>query len=222
MQLILANCAVVMVTDGPPLHVNHDFLVSRQIIPADFQKIGSINTPVVSQIDYKNGFRLTTESNRIIFRSLKQDHNIEDDNEQNNKNRIQLLKTIISQYIKEFAYLCYKQMGINFYFIKPNLQYDSFIDKILKTNSSYLDFENNKAAVQNINLSYSVKGRQFNIAVSRQSQETDSSSPGQSRFVSLFHINVHYPNKYADNKALIAEEIEENYMKLKNFLEKLT
>ena len=133
---------------------------------------------------------------------------------------LKLLKNIASKYIKLFEYIKYQAIGINFDFIMENLQYNSFVEKIIKQDN-HLSFEDNKGEVRSIDLSYNLKGKQFNVKVIRvesRPQHTDPQNTLQN-FVPLFKINIHYPDNYAENKATVVEELEENYNRSKNFIE---
>lgn len=215
MQSILINSSIVLVTQDTVPSVNHDFLVNKKIIPENFQKKNnSISTPVISQIHYNNGFTIVAEPKRILIQ-----FQIPSTDESKNLNNLKLLKSIVSKYIKLFEYIKYQAIGINFDFIRENLQYSSFIKKIIKQDN-HLNFEDNKGEVRSIDLSYNLKGKQFNIKVIRvesRPQQADLQSAFQ-KFVPLFKINIHYPGDYAENKATIVEEIEESHNRSINFI----
>ena len=215
MQLILINCSVVLVTQDHVASVNHEFLVNQKIIPESFQKKGnSFNTPVVSQIYYSNGFSIISEPNKTLFQFL-----IPNINESDNLSNVNILKDISSKYIQLFN-IQYRAVGINFDFIRDKLTYNSFIEQFVKSDNPHLKFENNTGAVHSIDLSYSLKGKQFNIKV-RKVERTKRNAQLQKTahdFVPYFKVNVHYPGDYADNKVTIIEELEEIYKKSKQFI----
>ena len=213
MELTLINCSVVLLTQEHIGSINHELLVNKQVIPTDFQKTGnSFSTPVVSRIDYNNGFSILAEPNKTQFQiSNKMD------NELNNLN---IIKNVSSKYINLFN-INYKAIGINFELIRTELDYQSFIGKIIKLDSPYLNFENNKGDIRTIDLSYSVKGKYFNITA-RMAEKTKNNVQSQETkktFVPYFKVNVHYPSNYTDNPVNIIEELEKNYKKSKKFIE---
>ena len=206
----------MLVTQDHVPSVNHDFLVNKEIIPENFQKKdNSLSTPVVSQIYYNNGFNIIAEPKKTLI----QFQNPSTD-ESKNLNNLNILKDISSKYIKLFEYIRYQAIGINFNFIRTNLKYDSFIKELIKSDSSHLSFENNKGEVRSIDLSYNLSGKQFNVTVIKVESKTQSANlqNATQTFVPFFKINVHYPNNYAENKATIIEELEENYNKSKKFI----
>ena len=211
MQLILINSSIVLVTQDPMPSVNHDFLVNKNIIPDSFQKRNnSISTPVVSQIYYNNGFTVVTEPKRTLIQVQ-----VPDTDESENLKNLNLLRNIASEYIKWFEYINYQAIGINFDFIKEGLKYSSFVEKIIKQDAQ-LSFENNKGEIHNLELSYNLKGKQFNAKIIKVESKTQDQN---SVYVPFFKINVNYPGNYTDNKATIVGEIEENYHQSKKFIE---
>ena len=215
MQLILINSSVVLVTQDHVASISHEFLVNKKVIPADFQKKGnSFNTPVVSQIHYNNGFNITGEPNKTSFQFSSPNAD-----ESSNLNNLNVLKDIVSKYVGLFN-VKYNAVGINFDFIRDELQYQSFVEKIIKMDSTHLNFENNKGEVQSIDLSYNVKGKQFNIKISKVKKiKNNAQSPeGMQSFTPLFKVNVHYQSAYTENTVNIIGELEENYKKSKQFI----
>ena len=216
MQLILINCSVVLLTQDHVGSINHEFLVNQKIVPENFQKKGnSFNTPVVSQIHYNNGFSIIGEPNKTQFRISNPDVN-----ELNNLNNVNLVQDISSKYVNLFN-VKYRAIGINFDFIRDELDYQSFIEKIIKMDSAYLSFENNKGDIRNIDLSYNVKGKQFNVTARKVEKIKNNTQHQQTKknFVPYFKVNIHYPNDYTDNVVNIIGELEENYKKSKRFIE---
>ncbi|MDE0518481.1 MAG: hypothetical protein OXH36_02845 [Bdellovibrionales bacterium] len=216
MQLILINCSVVLVTQDHVASVNHEFLVNQKVIPESFQKkSNSFNTPVVSQIYYSNGFNIIGEPNKTLFQFSNP--NI---NESDNLNNLNTLKDICSKYVQLFN-INYKAIGINFDFIRDDLGYQSFIEKVVNMDSAHLNFESNKGEIRSIDLSYNVRGKQFNVTarkVERVKQNTQLQET-EKDFVPFFKVNVHYPSGYTDNTINIIGELEENYKKSKQFIE---
>ena len=214
MSLGLINSSIVFITEDHIPSVNHDFLVNQKIIPEDFQKKGnSISTPVISQIYYDNGFTVIIEPNKTLIQF--QTPNIE---ESENLENLNTLKDIASKYVEFFKTLKYQAIGLNFDFIKGELQYDSFIQKIIKEDNP-LRFEDNKGEVRNIELSYSLKGKQFNIKVLKVESRPPVASYQSPTSAPLFQFNVHYPQDYDENKTTIIEELKENYDRVKKFIE---
>ncbi len=214
MSLILVKCSIVLTTRNYLPPVNHEFLENKKIIPENFEKKGnSISTPVFSQINYTNGFNITTEPDRTIFQ-------FSGSNIIEQEKNLNLLKDISSKYVKIFEYIKYQAIGINFDFINE-VKYDSIMEKIVKLESTHLSFENNKGTIHNIELSYSVKGKKFNVTIRRLEKKPaveHSSQTAKPDFVPLFHINIHYPGEYADNKETIIEELPKNYNQAKQFI----
>ena len=213
MKIVLINCSVVLLTQDHVASINHEFLVDKKIIPEDFQKKqNSFNTPVISQIHYKNGFNILIEPNKTQFR-------ISNTNE-NELNNLKIVKDISSKYLSFFNPK-YKAIGINFDFIRDELVYQSFIEKVIKMDSPYLHFDNNKGDISKIDLSYNVKGKHFNITVikAEQIKNNEQSQETRKAFVPYFKVNVHYPNNYNNNPVSIIEELEENHKKSKKFIE---
>ena len=212
MQLILVNCAIVLVTQEHVASINHDFLVNKNIIPENFQKkANSFNTAVVSEIHYNNGFSIKVEPNKTCFLFFNQ--NVSESSNLNNLNR---LKTLSSKYVEFFNINNYQAIGINFDFIREDLKYHSFIGKLIKKDSPFLSFENNKGEVSNINLSYHIRGKQINITVWKLKRKSNRTSSYD--FVPYFKVNGHYPNSYTDSAINVIEELEENYEKTQKFI----
>ena len=214
MQIILINCSVVLLTQDHVGFINHEFLVNQKIVPENFQKKGnSFNTPVVSQIHYSNGFSIIGELNKTLFQISNP--NVDE------LNNLNIVKDISSKYLNLFNNVKYQAIGINFEFIRDDLDYQSFVGKIIKMDSTYLSFENSKGDIQNIDLSYNVQGKQFNITARKVEKVKNNAQPQETKrtFVSYFKVNVHYPNNYTNNIVTIIEELEENYKKSKQFIE---
>ena len=215
MQSILINSSIVLVTQDHVPPVNHDFLVNKKIIPENFQKKNnSISTPVVSQIYYSNGFTIVTEPKRTLIQVQ-----VPSVDESKNLKNLSLLRNIAFEYIKSFEYINYQAIGINFDFIREGLKYSSFIEKIIKQDAQ-LSFENNKGEIRNLELSYNLKGKQFNVKVIKVESKTQSTNHQNTihDFVPFFKINVNYPSNYTDNKTTIVKELEENYNQSKKFI----
>ena len=211
MQLILINSSIALVTKDYVPPVNHEILTNQNIIPVDFRpKSNSFSSPVVSQIHYANGFNVIAERNRTLIQFL----NTNTTNEGNDLSNLKILKEISINYIKVFNYIKYKAIGINFNFIRDDLDYDSAIKQIVKQgDSSHLVFENNKSEVNNIDLSYKLEGIQLNVSIRKVEKKPLMKIPQSSTqgFVPLFRINAHYPDEYTDNKITIIEELQKNY-----------
>ena len=213
MKIALINCSVVLLTQDQGASINHEFLVDKKIIPKDFQKNpNSFSTPVVSQIHYNNGFSILIEPNKTQFQIAN--------TQENESNNLQIVKDISSKYLNFFNPK-YKAIGINFDFIRDSLGYQSFIEKIIKMDSPYLNFDNHKGNIRKIDLSYNIKGKQFNIAVIRAEHIKDNLQPQETNktFVPYFKVNVHYPKNYNNNAVNIIEELIEDYKKSKKFIE---
>ena len=215
MQLILINCSVVLVTQDHVASINHEFLVNQKVIPENFQKKGnSFNTPVVSQIYYSNGFNIIGEPNKTLLQ-----FSVPSVDESDNLNNLNILKDISSKYVQLFN-TSYKAIGINFDFIRDDLEYHSFIEKLVKQDNASLSFENSKGEVRSIDLSYNVKGKQFNITARKVERVKKNAQLQEAvkNFVPFFKVNVHYPSGYTDNTVNIIGELEENYKKSKQFV----
>ena len=210
--MILINSSMVLVTQDL-VPVNHELLASQKVIPESFRKAPhSFSTPVASQIHYENGFSITVEPQKTGIHFQKP----ETDESKSLKN-LNLLKYISLKYIELFKAVKYKAVGINFDFIREDLKYDSFMEKIIKKDSSHLNFESNAGNVQRIDLSYNLKGKQFNVTVIKA--EKSRQNAGQPVvFTPFFKFNAHYPAHYTDNKAAVIEELKENYERSKKFI----
>ena len=218
MSSILISSSIVLVTQDPVPPVNHDFLVNKKIIPESFQKKDNyISTPIVSQIQYNNGFTIVAERNKTLIQ-----FQVPSVNDSQNLDNLKLLQNITFKYIKLFEYIKYQAVGMNFDFIRETLQYNSFVEKIIKQDN-HLSFENSKGEVCNIDLSYNLKGKQFNVKIAKVERKPHDVNPQTTlpSFVPFFKINVHYPGNYAENKVTIVEELEENYNKSKKFIGEL-
>ena len=212
MRLILINGSVVLITQDY-MPVNHDFLINQKIIPESFQKTNSsFSTPVASQIHYNNGFSITVEPQKtmIQFQKPKTD-------ETKNLENLDVLKDIASKYVNLFKSIKYQAVGINFDFIREDLKYDLFIEKIIKKDTPHLNFESNAGNIQRIDLSYNLKGKQFNVTVIKaEKKQQNTGQPDDA--VPFFKFNAHYPENYTDNKAAVIEELKENYERSKKFI----
>ena len=219
MKLILINSSIVLVTQDSIPPVNHDFLINKKVIPESFQKKNnSISTPVISHIHYNNGFTIVVEPKKILIQFQISSFDFD---EEKNLHNLKLLKEISSNYLKLFDYIKYQAIGINFDFIKEKLQYNAFIEKFIKQDN-HLSFENNRGEVLRVDLSYNLKGKQFNVNVIRAESRSQPANPQTTAptFVPFFKINVNYPGNYAENKVTVIEELEENYNRSKEFIGK--
>ena len=216
MKLILTNFSVVLVTQDHLASISHELLVNKQVIPNHFQKKdNSFNTPVVSQIHYSNGFSIIGEPNKTLLQFLNPSTN-----ESNNSNNLTLMKEVSSKYIRLFD-IRYQAIGINFDFVRDDLEYQSCIEQLVRTDSNHLSFESNKGETQSIDLSYRLKGKQFNVTIMKAERKATSGSVPKTKvaFVPFFKLNFHYPSDYTDNTVSIIEELEKNYKESKKFIE---
>ena len=215
MSVVLVSSSVVFLTEDHVPSLNHDFLANQKIIPEDFKKKNdSISTPIVSHINYENGFTVIVDPKKTLIQF--QNSSAEEKDILENLN---LLKGIASKYLNFFKTLTYKAIGLNFDFVKETLDYTSFIKKNIQKDDS-LNFENNKGDIRNIELSYNSKGKQFNIKILK-AKRTDQEEYSQNKpptFVPLFQTNTHYTENYNENKVTIIEELEDNYNRLKKFI----
>ena len=213
-EIILVNSAITLVTQNQPQSITHEFLVQKKIIPKDFQVDveKTFYTPVASKIEYTNRFSIVTQPDRILLQ-VSNIPNIEEKKE----NYLDLLQGISSSYVTFFKEMikC-KATGINFQFIKDNLEFDTLVEQSIKPDSLWLNFEGKKGDIQNINISYNLKGKQFNITINKAlKRNTQNNSEG---FCTFFAINVHYPSEYDDNIVNIISELKENYKKSQEFI----
>ncbi len=212
-KIILTNSAITLVTQNQPQSVNHEFLVQKDIIPKDFQVNDKevFYTPFASKIGYTNGFGIITEPDRILFQ-VSRIPNFEE----KKKNYLDLLENISLNYVTFFKEMIkWEAVGINFQFIKDDLQFDTFVDQSIKLNSSWFNFEGKKGDIQKIDISYDLKGKQFNIIIHKGLKRNIQSNNEDS--CTFFTINVHYRDKYDDIVNIISE-LKENYEKSQEFI----
>ena len=218
MKLILINCSVALVTKDHVASISHEFLVNQKIIPNHFQKkASSFSTPVASQIDYSNGLSIIGEPNKTSLNLCNPSTN-----ESDQLKNLNIIKEVSSKYIRLFD-IRYQAIGINFDFIRDDIKYQSCIEKLVRTDSTHLSFESNEGEVRSIDLSYKLRGKQFNVTVKNAERKDTNISPSQNQatFVPFFKVNFHYPNPsdYTNNTVnIVDDEIEENYKKSKNFI----
>ena len=193
--------------------LSYDFLSKNQIIPqeSDFEvrPDASFFAPPVSQTVFFNGLTVISEPGHIVFNFSK---SIATENEQ--KHCLNLLKDIPLKCIQHepFKSMEYSAIGINFHCIRPNLKFQSCIDKCIKKESSYFNVNNHHATPNSISFSYTEQNRYekiVNITIKKTS--TDDS---------IFEINLHHP-KPDHHTTEIIKSIESNYETLKNFIRQL-
>ena len=213
-EIILTNTTITLITQNQPQSVNHEFLVQKDIIPKDFQVNDkeAFYTPFASKIKYTNGFGIVTEPNRMLF----QVSNIPS-MEEKKENYLDLLENISSNYITFFKEMIkWEAIGINFQFIRDDLQFDTFIDQSIRPDSLWFNFKGKKADIQKIDTSYDLKGKQFNITIHKALKR--NTQDNNEKFCTFFTINVHYDRKYDDNIVNITSELRENYKKSQEFI----
>ncbi len=217
MRLILVSGSVALVTrDYMP--VSHDFLADQKIIPESFQKSNSsFILPAASQIHYNNGFSIVFEQQKTVIQFQKPEAD-----ESKSLENLGALQSIASKYISNYFELfksakC-QAVGINFDFIREDLKYSSFIEKTVNGSGSHLNFENAAGNVQRIDLSYNLKGMQFNVMVIKAEKKQQNAGRPDTSFAPVFRFNAHYPDHYTDNKAAVIEELKENYERAKQFI----
>ena len=213
-EVLFIKGSVVLVTQSPVPSVTHEFLVNQKIISSGFQVQGTpFYTPPVSQIKYNNGFNITTEPNKIQFMimTLKPVTT-----EKEKEDCLSLLEDVSLKYVELFNDIKCDSIGINFQFIRHDLEFKHFIQKTIKPDSSCLKFEDHKGEVRTINVFYNWKGKQFNISINK----IQKINPPPPIDVALFNINVNYPNTYSD-KLIILRELIENFKKSQQFIKEI-
>ena len=196
--------------------LSYDFLSKNKIIPkeSDFEVqpgVSFVALPV-SQTVFFNGFTVISEPARVVFQFSK---SIATESEQ--KYCLKLLKDIPLKCIQHEAFknMKYSAIGINFQCIRPNLKFESCIDKCIKKESSYFKVSDHQQASPNsISFSYKDETENYekivNITVKKILTTGDS----------IFEVNVHHPRpEYNTNE--IIKSIESNYETLKKFIRQL-
>ena len=212
-KILLTNASVVLVIKDHPPSATHEFLVKHQIIPETFQVQGApFYTPPISQIVYNNGFRITTEPNKILLQVLEPTAKIEEQ-----ETYLKLLEQVSLKYVEFFSDIKCQSLGINFQIIRDDLAFQSFIERTVKSDSPFLVFENNKGDVKNLNVSYNWRGKQLNMVINKV-QKKELNRPSHPTNIVLFDINISYPNQYGDKSAIV-KELKENFEKSQQFIE---
>ena len=213
-KIILANSMITLITKDQLKPITHDFLVQKDIVSKDFEVIKekTFYAFPISQISYTNGFSIIIEPSRTLFQIL----NVPNSKEEREK-ALNLLKEISSKYVTLFREIleC-KFIGINFDFIKDDLHFETFVKKSINLNSSFFNFEGKKSDIQKIDTSYVLKGKTFNITISKISKRDIKTNTED--FITMFKINVHYDRQYDDDIVNIINELEENYEKSLKFI----
>ncbi len=211
-ELLLTNSSVVLIIESPVPSVTHEFLVNQKIIPSDFQIQGTpFYTPPISQIKYNNGFNITTEPSKIQLMTSKPAVTKEEKG-----NCLSELKDVSLKYVKLFNDINFKSIGINFQFIRNDLQFKHLIEQTIKPDNLCLKFEDNKGEVGTIKVSYNKwKGKQFNVEINK----IKKIHPPPPTDVVLFNVNINYPNNYGE-KVTIIEELIEDFEKSQKFIER--
>lgn len=211
-KLTLLDCSVVLVSKEH-VSVNYDFFVKNEIIPSDFQKRqDSFSSPMLSQLRYTNGFNIILEPSKTVIQLSKQIKNKDE-----LLKHLSQLKDISSKYVESFK-SNYQAIGINFDIVREDLSYDTFSNQVIKQEGKHLSFEDNKGKTNSIGFSYSAKGKQFNVSILRL--EPAPNNQTEAKALCMFKVNIHYPGNYAENKITIINELESNYEKSKQFINK--
>ena len=216
-QSLFLNSSVVLIAPNQIPQVSHDFLMNKKIIPNDdfvIQPENSFNVPPLTRIQYKNGFSIIIEQNskalfQVTFNKKNENAILSD---------LKCLKQISSNFFNSFENIPHQAIGINFDVIVKGLQYDSFMQNFINSDNSYLKFDGNECKINNINLSYKIKGKHLNIQVIKLEKVNENTS--NKNFIPLFKINIHYPQNYTDNKINIMDDVEKNYKLSKKFIER--
>ena len=86
-----------------PSILNRDFLVSREIVPDDWEVTEAVTTPPVAIVSYSNGIRWTVEQSNLSV--------VEDCGPSFQDNY--LVYTLVSAYLRKLPHVPYRSLGLN-------------------------------------------------------------------------------------------------------------
>ncbi len=187
-KLKLIELSVVLVADSNnPSILNPDFLHYNKIVDKDYEVQGSpVSTPAFSQVVFKNGVRVTSAPDRVIF---TQDGTLDEENI--------VSPAIAKRYVEHIRHVPYNAIGINpKRFVSG--QYPNAVAEMLQEGGSWTKFKGMLPEVQ-LRTIYNDNERKIilDIAGARRAENSESKSG------MLFQANIHRDLKETDVKLRI-------------------
>ncbi len=181
-DLKLSGFSVVIVANSNnPTVLNQDFLYHNGIVPGDWtlhENLPPVITPAVSQVTFKNGFKVMAELNRILFEQFAAPLKEED----------VICADIAKRYLRTIPHVPYTAIGINLhgYRIHQNQESGTIPDLLIKE-GGWMSFRNAAPSFQvKAAYRYDDKTVTLDIAEDLVKEEEVSEVPAM-----VFNANIH-------------------------------
>lgn len=174
---------VIVAENHNPTILNPDFLKFNEIVPKEWvvSKPPLCAHPV-SQVEYKNGMRITAELNKLIFFTPKLVSNHSETN----------ISDIVKRYVDTLRHVNYKAVGINprghFSFDSKDSLTTYFVNNLL-SKGAWADFCGGVRSIS-IKLRYELDSVIYNIGIDQASLREDKSREDNVLSISG---NFHHP-----------------------------
>ncbi|WP_424947009.1 hypothetical protein [Candidatus Spongiihabitans sp.] len=161
-----------------PSILNPDFLWRNRIVPENLElddNIASMSSPIKSQCAFKNGMKIISEANRIVFS--------QDNPEENN-----FCHEIAQKYLKTVPLVRYTAIGINFVGSFPVSNGNQALRNMLR--SGEWDKFEDTVSLPEISLTYSLADRNVTLIISAIDKKNTSKSEGEVLVRGNFHRDI--------------------------------
>lgn len=184
---------------GSLLPLNHDFLLRHSVVPEDWapQVERSFSTPVVSQVCYKNGFKIVYEPRKLSVLMPLGGPVLQD-------NRVPEELAFLQKVSQKSLELCQdvQALGLNFLIARNDLPFEKLADRFLKNLPAC---DNHKARPRELSWVYDLGEAQRLDIISSEAYKNKSTP------VSLFRVNRHYECKGKVQKHMFLNDINTTY-----------
>ena len=101
--LLESISVVVTAQSHNPSILSQDFLVSQEIVPANWEVAEAVTTPAVSLVRYRNGMQLVVDEGKLtVVENCKSSFQDE-----------YLVHTVVNAYLKKLPHVPYRSLGLN-------------------------------------------------------------------------------------------------------------
>lgn len=196
-EFVFSELSIVIVAENHnPTLLNPDFLKFNDIVPREWV-VGQppLCTHPISQVEYKNGIKITAELNKLILFQPKYVDSHSDSN----------IPDIAKRYVEVLRHVNYIAVGINprghFEFDNNNILANYFINKLLRK-GPWADFSGGVRSVS-IKLSYQLESGTFSVGIDQASLRTDKTRANNLLSISgNFHHTISTNTEKTYNKVI--------------------
>jgi len=174
---ILNTSVVVLAKHHNPTILHPSFLSSEAIVPADWETVETVCTPVFAVVKYKNGIVFNVQENKFQVT----DNKIKDDF------RNSQVANFAYKYAEKLPYVHYSAVGVNFNgFIQCTNPESTIIDQFLKPNAAH--FNDTAPEVLGLRVVYNVPDARLRLSL--DAGKVDTGSESERRGI-LLNANYH-------------------------------